>query len=74
MNPMNLLKLRLLLKTFNENHPKVLMFLKAAYGTVQVGSIVELKITPPDGHSIITNIKVNEQDMELIRELQNLRS
>lgn len=72
MNPMSVLKLKNLLNSFKENHPKVLLFMKAASGTVTEGAVIELKITSAEGQTLVTNIRVNEQDMELINELKNL--
>lgn len=72
MNPMSVLKLKNLLSRFKENHPKVPLFLKAASGTITEGAVVELKITSAEGQTLVTNIRVNEQDMELINELKNL--
>lgn len=72
MNPMSVLKLKNLLNSFKENHPKVPLFLKAASGRVTEGAIIELKITSAEGQTLVTNIRVNEQDMELINELKNL--
>ena len=48
MNPMNVIKLKSLLERFNSNHPKVPMFFKAAAGSVQEGSIIEIKVVSPD--------------------------
>ena len=72
MNPMSVLKLKNLLNSFKENHPKVPLFMKAASGIVTEGAVIELKITSAEGQTLVTNIRVNEQDMELINELKNL--
>ncbi len=69
MNPMNLMKYRQMLETFRENHPKLPLFLKAASQRICEGSVVEIKLKDPDGQEIVTNFLVNQQDMELIREL-----
>ena len=72
MNPMAALRLRPLVKQFRENHPKVPAFFKAAASAVDVGSVVEMKVTSADGKELVSNIRITEQDIELIRELRVL--
>ncbi|MBO4523334.1 hypothetical protein [Ruminococcus sp.] len=72
MNPMNVFKLKGLLDRFKVNHPKVPLFFKAAAGTVQEGSIIEIKIVSPENKSIITNFKINNEDIALVNELKDL--
>lgn len=74
MNPMNLIKLKSLLDRFKENHPKVPLFFKAAVGSVREGSVIEIKVIPPEGDSktIITNLKVNSEDIALFEELKEM--
>ena len=74
MNPMNLIKLKSLLDRFKENHPKVPLFFKAAVVSVREGSVIEIKVIPPEGDSktIITNLKVNSEDIALFEELKDM--
>lgn len=72
MNPMNALKLKSLLDRFLQNHPKLAPFLKAAVGSVRDGSIIEIKVISPDNKTIISNIKVNQEDMDIVEELKQL--
>ena len=74
MNPMNLIKLRSLFDRFKENHPKVPLFFKAAVGSVREGSIIEIKVIPPesDKQTIITSLKVNSEDIALFEELKEM--
>ena len=72
MNPMAVLKLKPLVEAFRTNHPKVPAFFTAASSAVNVGSVVEVKVTTAEGKEIISNIKVTEQDVELFRELMAL--
>lgn len=69
MNPMDIMKIKPLLEKFKMNHPKVPMFFHAVSGKVEVGSIIELSITPPDGEKIVTNIRVTSDDIELAQKL-----
>ena len=73
MNPMDLLKLRPLLHNFKENHPKLLQFVRAAAQACDEGSIIEVKLTTSEGKTLITNMKISTEDLELMRELKNLK-
>lgn len=68
MNPMMLMKMKGMLEGFQKRHPRVLPFLKDASGRIQEGSVIEVTVTGPDGHSITSNIRVTAEDMELLRE------
>ena len=72
MNPANVFKLKGLLDRFKDNHPKVPMFFKAAAGSVREGSIIEIKVISPDNKSIITNFRVNSEDIALVNELKDI--
>ena len=72
MNPMNVFKLKGLLERFKENHPKVPLFFQAATGTIQEGSIIEIKVITTDNKTIVTNMKVNSEDLALIEEIKHL--
>lgn len=71
MNPLALMKLKPLLKAFKENHPKFLMFVRKALKETDEGSVVEVKITTADGQEFFTNMKINQQDMELFNEMRS---
>ena len=73
MNPMNIFELKQLLERFKINHPKVPQFFQAAAGSVQEGSIIEIKVITPDNKTILTNMKINEEDLALIEELKGLQ-
>lgn len=69
MNPMNIMKFKKLLENFRDNHPKFPLFLKAASQRISEGSIVEVRVKDADGQEIVTNFVVNQQDIELFKEL-----
>lgn len=73
MNPMDLLKLRPHLHNFKENHPKLLQFVKAAAQACDEGSIIEVTMTTSDGRTLRTNMKISAEDLELMKELKNLK-
>ena len=47
-------------------------FFKAAAGNVQEGSVIEIKIISPENKTIVTNFKVNSEDIALVNELKDL--
>lgn len=71
MNPMDMMRLGSLWKGFQSRHPKFPKFLKAASrpGVLEEGTVIEIKIVPPNGEEITTNIKVSEKDLELLKSL-----
>lgn len=72
MNPMAMLKIKPLFEKFTQDHPKLLMFFTAAAGEVDVDSVLELTVKNSSGKVMKTNIKVNENDVALMQELQKL--
>lgn len=72
MNPLEFMQLKPMLEKFKQNHPKVPKFFTAASNNFTEDSIIEIKVTSPDGQSIITNMKVNSDDLALIAELKKM--
>lgn len=73
MNPASLFKMKGLLDKFNKNHPKVMPFLNTVNAKgITPGTIIEAKVTFPDETEYVTNIKVNEEDLELVQQLAEL--
>ena len=71
MNPMALMKIMNAKNQFDANHPKFGAFLKAAFaGGIQEGTIIEMKVTKPDGTEMTTNLKIKQSDLELLQELR----
>lgn len=59
---------------FVGNHPKLPMFLKAVSAdALQEGTIIEMKITTPDGKNYCTNVKLQQDDMELFEALKTMQ-
>ncbi len=71
MNPLALVKIKPLLKTFKENHPKFLMFVRKALKETDEGSFVEVILPSSEGKEYFTKIKTTANDMELIKEMRN---
>ena len=69
MNPMQLLKMKGMLDRFQKDHPRFLPFLRDASGRVAEGTIIEISVKTASGETIRTNLKVNAEDVQMIREL-----
>ena len=66
---MNLMQLKESWSVFKDNHPKFPLFLKAALkNSLKEGSLVEIHITPPEGKTISTNLKLKASDLELFEQ------
>ncbi|MDO4862914.1 MAG: hypothetical protein Q4A05_01985 [Ruminococcus sp.] len=72
MNPLGMMKLKPLFETFCQDHPKFLMFLGAVGGAVDKDSVIEMTLTNSQGQTMKTNIKINDNDIELFQELSKL--
>ena len=71
MNPMALMKIMNAKNKFHAGHPKFGAFLNAAFaGGIQEGTIIEMKVTKPDGTEMTTNLKIKQSDLELLQELR----
>lgn len=70
MNPMALMQMKGMLDKFKKNHPKVPMFLSDAARSMGEGSVIEMSVTSPDGRKITTNMKINQEDLELVEQLK----
>ncbi len=73
MNPMTLMKLAGLGKKFRSNHPKVVAFFQKQIATgIPDGTILEMTIRKPDKDPVTANMRVTQEDLELLAELKNL--
>ena len=75
MNPMALLSMKAALDKFQGNHPKFMQFISVMMQTgLQEGTVLECKVTTPEGKEIQANIKITQDDLELIEELKKLKN
>ena len=74
-NGMEIIKLMGMWNTFKSNHPKFPKFMAAAAqpGVITEDTILEMKITTPDGRTMETNLKITASDLEMIQQLKNIR-
>ncbi len=68
INPMNFRKYQERLQLFTQEHPRVFPFLQdVAEHAIEPGSVIEMTVTTPAGRKYVSNIRVNEDDVETIR-------
>lgn len=73
MNPAAIVKIMGAKNKFTANHPKVAAFLKAVFSQqIQEGTIIEMTVTRPGEEPLTANMKVQQSDLELIKELTEL--
>lgn len=72
INPMKLLEIRNLWSAFTRRHPKFPQFLTAVQQAgIPEGTVIEVTITPPDGKTFTSNLKVTAEDIDAVKSLQN---
>lgn len=73
INPTIIFQMKNMWERFERNHPKFPRFL-AVVGKecMQAGTVLEISVTKPDGENITSNIRLTEDDMELIAALRDL--
>lgn len=70
----NIMKITGAWSTFKSNHPKFPAFCQAVSRKgLKEGSIIEIAITTPGGEKIETNLKVKDSDLELLKQLSDLK-
>lgn len=74
LNPLALMRLANMGKRFRGNHPKVSAFLESVLAPgLPEGSVIELTVTKPGAEPVTANMRVTAEDMELLRELREMR-
>lgn len=70
MDPIKMMKMKGEFQKFRNRHPKVVDFLYVAKDKIDTGTVIEMKITPPNtDRAIVCNMKVSEEDIELLKSL-----
>ncbi len=69
-NPGMIFEIQRKWQRFTENHPKFPLFLRAVGNTkMESGTIIEISITTSEGQNISSNVKLNQEDVDMIHEL-----
>lgn len=72
-NPNMIFLIKNMWERFQRNHPKFPRFLQVVGSEcLQAGTVIEISVTRADGENITSNIKLNEEDMELIAAMRDL--
>lgn len=70
INPAALLQFRKSWGAFEQRHPKFVMFIKAVFQNgVGEGSVIDIKVTLPDGRELESNMKITAEDVEFIKDI-----
>ncbi|MBQ2264117.1 MAG: hypothetical protein IJ265_02440 [Oscillospiraceae bacterium] len=72
MNPMAMLHIKPMLEKFRDRHPKFVQFFGYAGKSISVGSVLEISVTDPEGKKIVTNIRVEQEDIDLFQQMLSL--
>ena len=73
MNPASIMKIMNAKNKFTENHPKFVAFLNAVFSRgITEGTVIEITLTRPGEEPVTTNLKVKQEDLDLLQELQEL--
>lgn len=73
INPSKILKIKEYWSRFSGNHPRCVDFFRAVGSEpMEVGTIIEVTITKPDGSKKCTNIKVQQSDLEMFNALKSM--
>ncbi len=73
INPMKLMQIKSCWERFTRNHPKFPRFLTAVgQKGLREGSLIECKITTPEGEELTANLRIMREDIALFHELKNL--
>lgn len=70
-NPMKLMQMQNTWKAFVGRHPKLPMFFRAVGSQALLeGTVLEIKVTKPDGTNMVTNLKLSNEDLDAIRQIR----
>ena len=74
INPMKLLQAKQKLNAFKERHPKFYAFMKQMNkDALQPGTVMEIKVTSPDGKELSANLRLTPEDIEIIQTVTAMR-
>ncbi len=73
INPATIMKLMNAKNKFQKNHPKFVAFFSMIFSrNISEGTIIEITVTRPGEQPITSNMKVQNEDLELLEELKML--
>ena len=67
-------KAKVALEKFRSNHPKFPAFLDAVHkNALQDGTIIEITVTTPDGKHYESNLKLKQEDLDLLEMFHHMK-
>lgn len=74
INPTMLFRIKNSWSRFTTSHPKFPMFLQASSknNVIQENTVLEIKITTPEGKNLSTNVKLTNDDLALFNDLKEM--
>lgn len=71
-NPLKLLQFKSAWENFSSRHPKFAAFLQViAKGGFSEGTVIDIRITTPEGKELSSNMRITAEDIALINSLKN---
>ena len=75
INPMAIMALQQKFNTFKQEHPRVLPFFHAIKdNSMELGTIIDMKVTTPDGVEKQCNIKITQNDIDTFQAIMNINN
>lgn len=73
INPAIAMKIMNAKNRFTQSHPKFVAFLNVVFsGGIEEGTVIEITVTKPGQTPITSNMKVTQDDMDLMETLKEL--
>ena len=73
MNPMIFMQIKERMDVFNSEHPKLARFLSVVKSNaLKEGTVIEMKVTEPDGEEYVSNIRLTANDIETINMMSSM--
>ena len=70
----SVMKIKSAQDTFSRNHPKFMPFMQAVgREAIGDGTIIEIKVTSPEGKEFNTNMKLTQSDLDLFAQIRNMQ-
>ncbi|MCR5641145.1 MAG: hypothetical protein K6G04_07335 [Lachnospiraceae bacterium] len=74
MNPSAMFQVMEAFKRFQSNHPKVVSYVKTVFGPgLPEGTVLEITCTKPGEEPVTTNMKITQDDLDLLQSLKNIQ-
>lgn len=75
INPAVLITFKKKIEEFGMRHPRFVSFIQALKGReMPVGSVIDITVTMPDGETFQSNIKLTEEDIEMLKTIASMNS